>query len=668
MNVRTASFADDYQWWCGHGAAAEIIDPHTLAIVRFEPTSRRWHLGSAMDCIFAHGDAIAIVPLIEVQTTMLIEPEASPFIWPLAIARAVPNERLAAIESETLPWLRSISLARQINDERIKRFGASDEVWALFERARTRGWLGAAPYTQAFADLAPFVYALRFARGRTVAIADAGGAAGAAYLTHNGAHRVDAVLGDAQVTRDAARWFARPYGDALPEKAALLAGDAATVSAPVHVVLDRVPDGYREIPVVRPMPRDLCVSFDPDDGPVVRSFGVRVTSHAQPRQIVGSSEHVPLGGSAGRIAVVVREDGLLTDDADTDEARALTARLNREGFLATLTTASQLDPAQHDLVHVVGLLRPEHVKTKLEACKAAGLPVVLAPSLTDVHGLGVWGDRITTMMQQRVLDRALLEDFFDHLAARRLEADGADPRGQEPFAGWGTQVAEVLELADVLIVGSAQEEHHYRTKFNWRGRAQLGGPSVDHGPIPQPMDDLVGTGDFLLMHAPLESRSNQLLALHAVRRLGLPVVVAGPIMDANYYVMLRDAAGDATMFLPKPTPAQIAALYRRARVYVDIGWYPLGTARAARAALSGCALVVGSNSYAAHWAPGLWAVDPTNVGAVANGIGDAWAHAAARTDAIRDCSGRIAAFADPRAVLAATAQAYATAQSLRSGM
>jgi hypothetical protein len=178
------------QAWTSSGDLCDLVTPKNLAIARFEPTMQLMTGGGVVDLIFSDGDAVAVIPLIEVSPQMLLERELTPIMWPAAYS-VLPREHLEALETQIVPWLQSLAFARQLNREEIRAF-SSRLPHEVFERARAANFLGAASYTQMSQACAPYVYAMRFAqKNKRVRICDANGGTGAALLAARADIRAD---------------------------------------------------------------------------------------------------------------------------------------------------------------------------------------------------------------------------------------------------------------------------------------------------------------------------------------------------------------------------------------------------------------------------------------------------------------------------------------------
>jgi hypothetical protein len=106
-------------------------------------------------------------------------------------------------------------------------------------------------------------------------------------------------------------------------------------------------------------------------------------------------------------------------------------------------------------------------------------------------------------------------------------------------------------------------------------------------------------------------------------------------------------------------PEELAALYRRARVFADVSWSSNGLQRLARAAAAGAALVAPTSGFARGVWPGLVRmVDPAGGTSIAAGLKDAWERFA---DLGPATAARTAEACDPFSSLVATLGAYQAA-------
>lgn len=655
-----------FDLWRDADRLRRIVSAESLAVARVEPMLRQSNGFGVVDLTFVRSGEIAVVPFVHVEGAMLAEPERSPLVWPRAAADALDPATADAIEEKILPWLLANFLGRRLNDERLRTF--DDAGGAIVERARAYGFLGASPYARVALAAAPYVYAMRLARGKRVAaIDDIGGAAGAAMLSF-AADAVAASFGSDELDAFARAWYGDRFGiGPLGGSFDVAIGPAGAPlpAAPVRVTLRS--ERADAIPVARPIATDVLFSFDPEDSERAGAFDV-VAPELALRRAIGGAAPAPVGGSAGRLLFVLRNDAARADDADGDDALALARRLRGEGFDVDLQLASAVgDLAGYDLVHGFTLTAAAEIGPVLARARAASIPVVATAHLDDIVREGVWGAGISAGIHMVTTD----DEVAVHMIAlerRALEAENLHPKGQEPYAGYGDNVRGALASCDAILVSGAAEERLARESFGFAGWVAPVGPFV---PVPDPAAEaglgaLVGDGDFVLAHGPIAARSNFIVLARAAMAADLPLVIAGPVVETGYAALLRELGDHRVVLLTTAGPDAVAALYRRARVFADIAWEDRGSARVAAAALGGAALLLAQTHYAVEaWRPGLWTADRAALGTVVEGLRGAWAGAGGAEAAA--CAARVAANADPVMTLAGVAGAYAKAQSLRPG-
>lgn len=651
-----------FDLWCDRERVRRVVAPETLVAARLEPMMRQSTGFGVVDLIFIRDDEVVVVPFVQVEGSMLAEPERTPFVWPRAAAESLDDAITDAIEAKLLPWILANFLGRRLNDELVRSYDATG--YRCFEVARAHGFLGAAPYARVAQAAAPYVYALRLARGSRVAVSDdPAGASGAAILGGTAAE-VTATFGTPDVDAFARNWFADRFAPASADGSfdvAIGARGAELPPAPIRVTLrDEAVDA---IPVARPIPVDVLFSFDPEDSDKVDGFSVSAPE-LDLRRRIGGSTPAAVGGSGGRLLFVVRNDALRAPDADTDDAFALAGRLRAEGFDVDVLPASNVrDLSGYDFVHTFTLTAIADLGDVLVRARAAGLPIVATAHLDDIEREGVWGAGISAGIHLVSVD----DEVHIHLAAierRALEAENLSPKGQVPFTGYTEAVAGGLAVCDAILVSGAAEERFIREKFGFTGIVAPAGPCLVEASDPVGLGGLVGSGEFILAHAPVGPRSNTLALARAAMEADLPLVIAGPILDHGYAGLLRELGDAHVTLLSNASPDAIAALYRRARVFADVGWEDRGMARVAAAALGGASLVLAQSHYAVELIrPGVWAADRASGRSLVQALHGAWAGAGTRE--VGECAARVAAHCDPIMTLSSVVTAYARAQSLR---
>ena len=641
-----------------------IVAAENLFAARLDPGfSARLDNYGLLDLAFARDGEIAMLPFVLVHGMFLYFREGSPFVWPDWMP-PIRRERLAEVETLLEPWIASLTMARYFDYEAVKYFGADAGLHAEFERAREYGFMGAAPTEIVLKSIAPYVYALRFSKDARVGVFDRNGATGAAILARVAG--VDAELVDAQRAQAAARWFGLPIYHSAPAGATYdvtISDNGSLPDAPIALSLDSDTCG-RAVSVALPIPKEVMVSFDPADSVEAFRFSVKAVSPVlrdRPAPVVPI-----VGGSTGRIGLVVRDDYAATDDADSDAAAALAERLNEQGFSARVVGASHVQRQDFDLLHVIGHRCADAFLAAVSRGEGRDVPIVFSPYADDPKSEAVWGAGIHADSLTNSADEAIRDYYLDAIAQRRLTAQGVPDMGTSSV----TPAAKaLLARAKAAVVSSADEADYLRAHWGFTGFASVAPALLGHEatPMPEGVGAMVGTGDFAFVHAPLDPRCNQYLIARACARLGYSLVLAGPIVDVAFHGEVYAALGDRGVYLPVGSLAagELSALYRRARVVIDASWWSNGLYRLMRAAAMGAALVAPSSGYARMCWPGLVRlVDPASAESVAAGIRAAWERAGVLGPALASqAAERYEPFAMLKAVLAAYGQAAADADS-----
>lgn len=601
---------------CWTGPKLELVRRGMLSVARLEPVvGDAVSGGGVLDLVFSDGVRTAVVPFIRVEPYALLQRERTPLVWPTAM-RALRPDVLLEIEREVLPWLQSLALARQQNAEVIRTFAGS-EARDLFDAARSAGLLGAARYDELLAPLAPYVYAARFCEQRSVAIVDDCGANGAAVLCGR-VSRVRADLKSDERNALASAWFGASIFGKVSGTYDVVAAphDCVVEACGVRITLDAQDENARVVSVASAVPLDVMVSFDPEDAPVARTFSVRSNLQHELRNVQEQQVAAVAGGSSGAILLLMREDFERAPDADVDEAHGLASRLKAEGFDVELRTPSTVDErSRPDLVHAF-TVAGSAVESTLAGMRAAGVPIVASPTIGPAPQEAAWGPDVVSAAYARSGDDGVLAEFLDLITLRKLTTEGATPAPPRLAA---------LRHVDAALVTSEAELRLLRDHLGFAGDAVSYAPAVSNtSHRPADIASLVGAGQFVLIHAPVDWRTNLPLVACAAAQERIPLVIAGPMVN---FLCFRHAAQLAPEFLvhvPKADEAELDALYRAARVYADVSWGPQGYGRLARAAVSGCRLVVSGASFAGSLWPGSAVADPASPASILTALRHAW--------------------------------------------
>ncbi|MBV8425534.1 MAG: hypothetical protein JO349_10085, partial [Candidatus Eremiobacteraeota bacterium] len=353
-------------------------------------------------------------------------------------------------------------------------------------------------------------------------------------------------------------------------------------------------------------------------------------------------DRAAVGGSSGHIVFGLRGRALQHGGADVDLAQALAGAMQDEGFTVDVVDDPQVAAAlRPDLIHAFGLADATAAAQYLRVAKNSDVPFALHP-LYDAPALGgYWGATVTPYCFRFMQDEVTVENLCELMRNRRLAVNAivADSMYHPTQPRWAEDVRTVVGEADALFVAGPQEAAAMREIVRAARTVELP-PPVGASVEPEAIAALVGSQSYALMHAPIEATQNQLMAVRAAELAEIPLVIAGPVTDADYAALVRAFAGERVILLGEPGPALLEGLYRGADLYVDIAWVGCGPARAARAVSRGASLVLSQRT---PWEDlGLEefvrAVNPGDVQAIARGMGDMWTvrqHEEARFEEIR---------------------------------
>ncbi|HEX3469197.1 MAG TPA: hypothetical protein VHT05_14045 [Candidatus Elarobacter sp.] len=595
---------------------APAYDASRLAAVRIEPVLRQRRPALALDLYLCGDGGDTVVPLVLVDPAVVIERDRDPLVFPF---ETPAGDRFAlGIAERVLPHLEQLIL----RGERVVEHVLYLTDAPRFRAAREAGCFGAAPLRDALARLAPYRYARRFVRGRSVRI-DAPDATGGWAMLRNAC-----AAGVAAGRRDAATtaWYGDPpiaveSADVCIAGAGADPGDAACVLRLDPSPVSRASDA---IEVIDPLPLDVGLVFDPAEGPVRRWFVVERAPEPVLHPVPVEARTSP-GTSAGRIALIAgRADAQLRPSADADEAAALALGLAAEGFdVVEVQLPHELDGS--DLVHVVGTREGRRARAIVERARRAGIPVAVHAYDEDAAGGGWWGAEVARYCFEYGSDEADLAAYLGMLADRAVSAgeiSAAVPYAPDLAAVDDASAA--LREASLVFVATDAEADALRRRTGRRGPIHVVAPLAPQAD-PAPVGRLVGSDRFALVHAPIGPLANQLLLARCAAEAAVPLVVAGPVADASYLERVREFGGAGLVVLAgEPRASVAAALRASAGLVADAAWVGDGGSRLAAAALAGARLVIAERRR--FDVPGVCPrrFDPADAAGLTRALGEAW--------------------------------------------
>ncbi len=604
----------------------DLVAGEHLVAARIEPVTRGREPTAFLDLHFSDGERTVTIPLVYVDLAMLDVREADPLLFPQFLLNVVSDARACEIVDRVLPDLEVRALNGGFWTEEVLLYGDAP----VFATARARGFFGAAPLTTSLPRIAAAVYARRFAAGRRAV----------AYGPN--ANELGAFLGGLTTSctvfaadAEASAWYGPlPTADPAQSCDVAIGPGEPPVTASTCVRVDDARSGVT-IGVAPPLPADLMLAYRLGDGPAAAHFSVTTAREPYTRPTPDIAVAPPVGGSAGRVTIVVRPDAVALPDSDTDEAAALAEALRAEGLtVAVVAGIDELDASAPDLVHLFGTRPGAYARRVAEWASEHRKPFVVHAFHEAPAQGGYWGAMVAPYCFGYSGDDRSVSTYLELLARRAVEVDGvgATTRFAPPTMGLA-DTERVLGLADVVFVNSERE---LRAVEPFRHRR----PTFIVPPLPliavpaQPVGALAGSDPFVLCHAPIGPEGNQLILARAAAAVGVPLVIAGPVDDPQYAERLREFAPDQLRLLEEPSPSVTLGLYRSAAVVADAAWIARGHGRLLTAAAHGAAIVCSRTRWVDLPDQENWAVDPADLTNVARGIGQAWDASVRRDEAI----------------------------------
>jgi hypothetical protein len=604
----------------------ELVTGEHLVAARIEPVTRGREATAFLDLTFGDGERAIVIPLVYIDIAQLDVREADPLLFPQSLLGTVTDTRAAEIVDRLLPELERRAASGGFWTEEVLSYRDS----ALFTSARARGFFGAAPLATSLLRIAPAVYAKRFAVSKHVMAYGPDAVEFGAFLT--GIATSCTIVGD---DAEASAWYGALEQANINQTFDLAIGAGpAPVAATTYVRVDDEGTGLA-IAVAAPIPADLMLAFSTADGVGATRFSVATTREPYTRATPDVAVTGTAGGSAGRITIVVRPDGVAVPDSDTDEAAALAQSLRREGFtVEVVSSVDGLDASAPDLVHLFGTRPGAFARRVAEWATNHQKPFAVHAFHEAPADGGYWGAIVAPYCFGYSGDDRSVNTYLELLARRAVEVDGIGPavRFAPPIMGL-PDTERVLSLADVVFVNSERELQAIEP---FRRRR----PTFIVAPLPlvpapaEPVGAQVGSDPFILVHAPIGPESNQLIVARAAAAVDVPVIMAGPIEDPLYAERLREFAPQQLLLIGEPSAAMTMGLYRSAAVVADAAWIGRGHARLATAAAHGAAIVCSRSRWLDLPSNDAWLVDPADVRNVARGIGEAWDRSVRRDETI----------------------------------
>lgn len=130
-----------------------------------------------------------------------------------------------------------------------------------------------------------------------------------------------------------------------------------------------------------------------------------------------------------------------------------------------------------------------------------------------------------------------------------------------------------------------------------------------------------GISDFILCVGRLSPIKNQLSLIRAVKGLGIPIVLIGPVNNREYAVKCADESEGCVKYIPPLSHMELASAYRAARVHVQPSWFETAGLASLEAAASGTPVVITCRGAAGEYFGDLAVyVEPDSLDSIRSGV------------------------------------------------
>jgi glycosyltransferase involved in cell wall biosynthesis len=279
----------------------------------------------------------------------------------------------------------------------------------------------------------------------------------------------------------------------------------------------------------------------------------------------------------------------------------LATDLRREGLRATLRAGALDTAAEDEVVHVVNCWHPISALTLLRRAKSRRQATVFSPIFLDFSLRRLWAGELIAELESATT-RPEVDAAFARMRRRRaaMRRSGLPP--EEILPGYHAMVREMIALSDSVILLSEAERSRLAAIDAKPRSARVIRNAVPVSVGSRPDADLFarqfGIKDYVLCVGRIEPRKNQVALLHALRGLGMPLVLIGQTVNDDYRAIIDRHRWPETRVLdrlPTASPLLLSA-YAGARAFVLPSWAEGGPLAALEAEAAGCNLVLSNAS------------------------------------------------------------------------
>lgn len=261
------------------------------------------------------------------------------------------------------------------------------------------------------------------------------------------------------------------------------------------------------------------------------------------------------------------------------------------------------DPAikNVDLLHGFNVWSPISARDLTRNAIENDKPFVLSSIFLDLSEREFWHDRLISIFEHTA-DPHAIDDQIARSRAQFLRDRAQGVFSTEGMPGHFQLTREMVRLADHVILLSEKE----KSALSEMGAVPKSSTIV-HNPVdaerfgnadPSLFANETGLTDYILCVARIEPRKNQLMLLHALRDLDLPIVLFGHIGSRQYEKLIDRYRKDNVHIFGRISPDDplLASAIAGARVFTLPSWSEGAPLAALEAAASGATMVLSDRS------------------------------------------------------------------------
>lgn len=254
-----------------------------------------------------------------------------------------------------------------------------------------------------------------------------------------------------------------------------------------------------------------------------------------------------------------------------------------------VSSSQNIDLTQYDLIHIFNCTRVTEAHGFYKNAANQKKKVVISPIFVDMHNYyKSSSSRLAAWRAENILRREILQGSNMILVNSKKEFD------------WINKTLMISTPWKIIYHGADQafalgDKEWFKSKY--------------------------GLEDFILCVGRLSPIKNQLTMIKAVKNLGLPIVLVGPVNNKDYAVACAEESDGYIKYIPYLNHTELASAYKAAKVHVQPSWFETVGLASLEAGAAGIPVVItregGGREYFGDLAE---YVDPGYLDSIRNGV------------------------------------------------